>query len=88
MASTCTICQQHEETVAYILWECPLARNVLGMILGQLQKCNSEATNYYILVRQLEEKLTKKGLGVMGDGVVVHMERKKPLPFREEAKHA
>ena len=62
MASTCTICQQHEETVAHILWECPLARNVWGMIPGQLQKCNSEATNYYILARQLEEKLTKKDL--------------------------
>ena len=62
MASTCTICQQHEETVAHILWECPLARNVWSMIPGQLQKCNSEATNYYILARQLEEKLTKKDL--------------------------
>ena len=60
MAFTCTICQQHEETVAHILWECPLARNVWSMIPGQLQKCNSEATNYYILARQLEEKLTKK----------------------------
>ena len=64
------------------------SQNVLGMIPGQLHKCNLEATNYYIFVRQLEEKLTKKGLGVMGDGVMVHMERKKPLPFREEAKHA
>ena len=88
MASTCTICQQHEETVAHILWECPLARNVWGMIPGQLQKCNLEATNYHILARQLEEKLTKKDLGVIGDGVVVHMEHKKPFPFREEAKHA
>ena len=62
VASTRTICQQHEKTVAHILWECPLARNVWGMIPGQLQKCNSEATNYYILARQLEEKLTKKDL--------------------------
>ena len=30
----------------------------------------------------------QKRLGVMGDGVVVHKERKKPFPFREEAKHA
>ncbi|KAL0002033.1 hypothetical protein SO802_015814 [Lithocarpus litseifolius] len=57
-----TICQQHEETVAHVLWECPIARNVWGMVQGQLQKCNSEASNFYILARQLEEKLPKKDL--------------------------
>ena len=29
---------------------------------GTTAKCNSEATNYYILARQLGEKLTKKDL--------------------------
>ena len=34
VASTYTICQQHEETMAHVLWECPLPRNVWGMIQG------------------------------------------------------
>uniref|UniRef100_A0A7N2LID0 Reverse transcriptase zinc-binding domain-containing protein n=1 Tax=Quercus lobata TaxID=97700 RepID=A0A7N2LID0_QUELO len=62
VASTCTICQQQEETVAHVLWECPLARNVWGMVKGQLQKCNSETPNFYILAQQMEEKLPKKDL--------------------------
>lgn len=60
--STCTICQQHEETVAHVFWECPLASNVWGMVKGYLQKCNSETLNFYILARQMEEKLPKKDL--------------------------
>ena len=34
--STCTICKQHDETVAHVLWECPLARNVWAMVRGRL----------------------------------------------------
>ena len=59
---TCTICQQHDETVAHALWECPLARNMWAMVRGKLKKCNSEAPNFYTLARQLEEKLPKKDL--------------------------
>ena len=80
VASTCTICQQQEETVAHVLWECPLARNVWGMVKGQLQKCNSKTPNFYILATN-GGKTAQKGPGVMGNGVVVHMECKKPFPF-------
>ena len=62
--STCTICQQHDETVAHVQWECPSARNVWAMVRGKLQKCNSEAPNFYTLARQMEEKLPKKDLEV------------------------
>ena len=61
---TCTICQQQDETVAHVLWECPLARNVWAGVRGKLQKCNSEAPNFYTLARQMEEKLPKKDLEV------------------------
>ena len=55
MDPSCTICRQHDETVAHVLWECPLARNVWAMVKGKLQKCNSEAQNFYTLARQMEE---------------------------------
>nr|POE88676.1 hypothetical protein CFP56_47875 [Quercus suber] len=61
---TCTICKQHDETVAHVLWECPLARNVWAMVRGRLQKCDFDAPNFYTLARQMEEKLTKKELEV------------------------
>ena len=60
MDSTCTICKQHDETVVHVLCECPFARNVWAMVRGRLQKCNSEALNFYTLARQMEEKLPKK----------------------------
>ena len=56
--------QQHDETVAHVLWECPLARNVWAMVREKLQKCNSEAPNFYTLARKMEEKLPKKDLEV------------------------
>ena len=57
---SCTICRQHDETVAHVLWECSLARNVWAMVKGKFQKCNSKAQNFYTLARQMEEKLPKK----------------------------
>ena len=56
--------QQHDEIVAHVLQKCPLARNVWATVRGKLQKCNSEAPNFYTLARQMEEKLPKKDLEV------------------------
>ena len=64
MDPSCTICRQHDETVAHVLWECSLARNVWAMVRGKLQKFNSEAQNFYTLAQQMEEKLLKKELEV------------------------
>ena len=64
MDPTYTIYKQHDETVVHVLCECPLARNVWAMVRGRLQKCNSEASNFYTLARQMEEKLPKKELEV------------------------
>lgn len=52
-----------------------------AMVWGKLQKCNSEALNFYTLTEQLEEKLPKKDLEVWGDGVMVHLECKESFPF-------
>ena len=59
-----------------------------AMVKGKLQKCNSEARNFYTLARQMEEKLPKKGTGGLGDSVVGHLECKKPVPLWRKAKHA
>ena len=61
---TYTIYKQHDETVVHVLCECPFARNVWAMVRGRLQKCNSEASNFYTLARQMEEKLPKKELEI------------------------
>ena len=81
MDPTYTIYKQHDETMVHVLCECPLARNVWAMVRGRLQKCNSKASNFYTLARQMEEKATKKGIGDMDDSVVGYLECKKSVPL-------
>uniref|UniRef100_A0A7N2N2W0 Reverse transcriptase zinc-binding domain-containing protein n=2 Tax=Quercus lobata TaxID=97700 RepID=A0A7N2N2W0_QUELO len=58
----CTFCGQHDETTVHILWECPLARNVWALVRGKLQKCSADASNFYLLVRHLVDRLDSKEL--------------------------
>ena len=60
----CAICNQHDETVAHALWECPMARNVWAMVAGKLQKRNSVAEDFYSLVRELMAVLTSNEVEV------------------------
>ena len=56
----CSACGQADETMAHILWECPLARNVWVLVWGRIQKTNSSTTSFFLLTRQMMERLSKK----------------------------
>ena len=56
----CTLCGQHDETTGHILQECPLARSTWALVRGKIQKSNSEAPCFYLLARQMLDRLPKK----------------------------
>ena len=58
----CSVCGQVDETTVHILWECPLARNVWVLVWGRIQKTNSSTTSFFLLTRQMMERLSKKEL--------------------------
>ncbi|KAK9984559.1 hypothetical protein SO802_034084 [Lithocarpus litseifolius] len=53
---------KHDEMTFHILWECPLARNVWALVRGKLQKYSADASNFYLLVRHLVDRLDMKEL--------------------------
>ena len=53
-------CGQLEETTGHILWECPFAHNVQALVRGKIQKTNSLTTNFFLLMRQMLERLSSK----------------------------
>ena len=57
---TCSVCGQHEETTGHILWECPLARKVWALVRGSIQKTSSLVPNFFLLTRQMMERLSGK----------------------------
>ena len=40
----------------------PLARNIWALVKGKLEKCSANASNFYLLVRHLVDRLDKKEL--------------------------
>ena len=55
----CMVCHQHRETVCHALWECPLARNVWGLVNGKIQKSKAYATDFFLLTWSMLERLPK-----------------------------
>uniref|UniRef100_A0A7N2KTY1 Reverse transcriptase zinc-binding domain-containing protein n=1 Tax=Quercus lobata TaxID=97700 RepID=A0A7N2KTY1_QUELO len=53
---------KHDEMTVHILWECPLARNVWAPVRGKLHKCSANASNFYLLIRHLVDRLDRKEL--------------------------
>ena len=58
----CELCLQQTETVHHILWECPFGQNVRALFSGRTQKCNNVASDFFILFRQMQRKLSQQEL--------------------------
>ena len=52
-------CKQQPETIGHMLWECPFARNTWALVRGRLQKCPYEATDIFLLLRELQDRLER-----------------------------
>ena len=75
--STCEICHQQPETNSHLLWECPFAQNVWALFKGRIQKSRNEASDFFLLFNQMQQKLSKLDFGKMGNHGVGYMECKK-----------
>lgn len=58
----CDICLQQPETAHHILWECPFAQNMWALFRGRTQKCSNKASDFFILFRQMQGKLSQQEL--------------------------
>ena len=52
-------CHQHRKTICHALWGCPLAHNVWGVVNGKIQKSKAYATDFFLLTRNMLERLPK-----------------------------
>uniref|UniRef100_A0A7N2LAI0 Reverse transcriptase zinc-binding domain-containing protein n=1 Tax=Quercus lobata TaxID=97700 RepID=A0A7N2LAI0_QUELO len=59
---TCELCKQEPETTTHILWTCPFARNVWALIKGKIQKCSNGDSDFFLLFKQMQTKLSKQEL--------------------------
>ena len=59
---TCEICHQQPETNSHLLWECPFAQNVWALFKGRIQKSRNDATDFFLLFNQMQQKLSKLDL--------------------------
>lgn len=64
MDPRCEFCKQQLETVCHVLWECPFARNTWALVRGRLQKCPNEVTNFFVLLRMLQDRLDRRDIEV------------------------
>lgn len=60
----CSLYGQYDETTGHILWECPFARNTWALVRGKIHKSSSEAPCFYLLARQMLDRLPKKEMEV------------------------
>ena len=55
----CEFCCQKPESVGHLLRECPLARYVLAICWGKIQKCPNDAREFIALFRMLVDQLPR-----------------------------
>ena len=58
----CELCLQQTVTVHHIIWECPFAQNVWALFSGRTQKCSNVANDFFLLFRQMRNKLSQQEL--------------------------
>ena len=58
--SLCAVCHQQSETMSHILWECPFACNGRSLVRGKIQKSNAHASDFFILMRSMLERLPRR----------------------------
>ena len=58
----CELCLQQTVTVHHIIWECPFAQNVWALFSGRTQKCSNVASDFFLLFRQMQRKLSQQEL--------------------------
>lgn len=56
----CELCCQCRETVAHVLWECPLARNVWALCQGKVQKCPNTVQDFFSLFTMLVDRFSRQ----------------------------
>ena len=59
---TCDFCRSETEIVAHIIWSCPFAKNVWALVKGQIQKCNNETEDFFLLFKHLQYMLEGEDL--------------------------
>ena len=59
---TYELCKQEPETTTHILWTCPFARNVWALIKGKIPKCSNGDSDFFLLFKQMQTKLSKQEL--------------------------
>ena len=64
MDPLCEFCKKQPETVCHVLWECPFARNTWAVVRGRLQKCQNEFTDFFVLLRMLQNRLDRSDIEV------------------------
>ena len=64
MDPLCEFCKKQPETVCHVLWECPFAHNTWAVVRGRLQKCPNEFTDFFVLLRMLQNRLDRSDIEV------------------------
>ena len=53
----CEFYKQQPEKICHVFWECPFAHNTWALVRGRLQKCPNKASDFFLLLRGLQERL-------------------------------
>ena len=60
MEPWCELCCQCTETVAHVLCECPLARNVWALCQGKVKKCSNTVQDFFSVFKMVVDRYSQR----------------------------